>query len=297
MNKKIIGVIVVVIVILMVVVVWNYPKNDSSSKTETNEEELIGGDQDEHGCMLMAGYSWCEAEQKCLRPWEEGCEDYILQLFNTIRQEFGEFSDSSNTELVWQVEDEEGVKEIQLEAQEISADQVVDEDFQKIKEIIEQDGFEMDKYNARGGMLGEFDSYKKDNVSLVCTLTGIYSDFNPDIKLYEPQTSDKDVKIVCAILDKSLVPEISVEKRIKEALASKHNKKVSQTQITISHQTEDHARGGVVFQPGGSENSGVFLATKVNNQWEIVFDGNGSIACEDLDEYNFPQNIVEDVCY
>ncbi|MFA6511946.1 MAG: hypothetical protein WCV86_02385 [Patescibacteria group bacterium] len=34
---------------------------------------LLGGDSDEHGCIGSAGYSWCEAKQKCLRIWEEDC--------------------------------------------------------------------------------------------------------------------------------------------------------------------------------------------------------------------------------
>ena len=33
----------------------------------------LGGDRDIHGCIPSAGYSWCEAKQKCLRPWEEAC--------------------------------------------------------------------------------------------------------------------------------------------------------------------------------------------------------------------------------
>lgn len=33
----------------------------------------IGGDSDTHGCKGSAGYSWCEAKQKCLRSWEEEC--------------------------------------------------------------------------------------------------------------------------------------------------------------------------------------------------------------------------------
>ena len=47
-------------------------------------EKPIGGETDEHGCMLMAGYAWCESKQKCLRDWEEECpapppeEDYGL---------------------------------------------------------------------------------------------------------------------------------------------------------------------------------------------------------------------------
>jgi len=246
----------------------------------------------------MAGYSWCEAEQKCLRPWEEGCGDDITKLFQNIESETKiNFSETSNVELTWQVESEKGLEDLKLQAFEISANTVADSDFQKIKRVIKNDGFEDDKYNARGGILGEFGSYIKNNFSLVCTLTGIYSDFDPDNPKYEPQTTDKDVKVVCAILDKSLVPEISIEKRIKEALAAKHNKKVAEVTITIKQETDNHARGTVVFQPGGSENSGMFLATKVNGEWQIVFDGNGSVACADLSDYNFPEEMIEGICY
>jgi putative lipoprotein len=29
-----------------------------------------GADRDEHGCIGSAGYSWCEKEGRCVRPWE-----------------------------------------------------------------------------------------------------------------------------------------------------------------------------------------------------------------------------------
>jgi len=34
-------------------------------------QQLVGNDRDAHGCIGSAGYSWSEAEQKCVRPWEE----------------------------------------------------------------------------------------------------------------------------------------------------------------------------------------------------------------------------------
>jgi hypothetical protein len=37
-------------------------------------KERIGGDEDEHGCLVAAGYSWCEMKNKCLRIWEEKCD-------------------------------------------------------------------------------------------------------------------------------------------------------------------------------------------------------------------------------
>lgn len=39
----------------------------------STDEQIIGGNLDEHGCLGPAGYSWCEAKNKCLRVWEELC--------------------------------------------------------------------------------------------------------------------------------------------------------------------------------------------------------------------------------
>jgi len=41
-------------------------------------QKIIGGDKDEHGCLIAAGYSWCESKNKCLRIWEESCENVKL---------------------------------------------------------------------------------------------------------------------------------------------------------------------------------------------------------------------------
>ena len=38
------------------------------------QEPIVGSDTDGHGCKGSAGYSWCEAKQKCLRVWEEPCD-------------------------------------------------------------------------------------------------------------------------------------------------------------------------------------------------------------------------------
>jgi len=48
--------------------------NDTNTDTnDSNSSGLIGGEKDEHGCVIPAGYSWCESKQKCLRTWEENC--------------------------------------------------------------------------------------------------------------------------------------------------------------------------------------------------------------------------------
>ncbi|MBB2148136.1 hypothetical protein [Pedobacter gandavensis] len=36
----------------------------------TTEKKMIGGDKDEHGCLIAAGYSWSVLKQDCIRPFE-----------------------------------------------------------------------------------------------------------------------------------------------------------------------------------------------------------------------------------
>lgn len=42
-------------------------------------QPMPGSDRDSHGCIPSAGYSWCEAKQKCIRPWEENCTTTCTQ--------------------------------------------------------------------------------------------------------------------------------------------------------------------------------------------------------------------------
>lgn len=39
-------------------------------------EKTIGGETDEHDCLISAGYQWCPSTQKCQRMWEEYCPEY-----------------------------------------------------------------------------------------------------------------------------------------------------------------------------------------------------------------------------
>ncbi|OGZ33642.1 MAG: hypothetical protein A2Y98_01780 [Candidatus Portnoybacteria bacterium RBG_19FT_COMBO_36_7] len=66
---------------IWIVPAMNQPRAEDNS-------QLIGGQKDEHGCLIAAGYSWCEAKQKCLRTWEEPC--VFLSDEQGIRQAFAE---------------------------------------------------------------------------------------------------------------------------------------------------------------------------------------------------------------
>ena len=67
-TRKIWGGIIILILIAVAVVLVIYLQNRSTSNG------LLGGDRDSHGCIGSAGYTWCQAKDKCLRTWEEPCQ-------------------------------------------------------------------------------------------------------------------------------------------------------------------------------------------------------------------------------
>jgi hypothetical protein len=297
---KILNIFILIIVIVVLLGAFYYYIANYLIVTNNQQEDIvIGGDTDEHGCLGSAGYSWCEGKGKCLRYWEEACIDSAENILSEVAQITGiDFSEQEETEMNWFVESEEGTERLILKAYEIEAKELSPENFEKIDKYFEDKGFIEDMFNAAGGVTGSFSPYLLDNFSLACLVMGTYTDLEsaPKDRPYVPTTDKKDAKIICGVFEKSELPKISVEKRIRQALAEKYSKKVSEVEVTVTQETETHAKGTVVFQPGKSENSGIFLAYKTDNKWQIVFDGNGSVACKDLVDYNFPENMVQDVC-
>lgn len=49
------------------------PNATISPNATANNTPMPGSDRDSHGCIPSAGYMWCDASQKCIRPWEENC--------------------------------------------------------------------------------------------------------------------------------------------------------------------------------------------------------------------------------
>lgn len=55
-----------------------------SNKKVEKEVTIVGGDKDEHGCIGSAGYSWCQVKNKCLREWEEKCDESVVEAIRVI---------------------------------------------------------------------------------------------------------------------------------------------------------------------------------------------------------------------
>lgn len=64
-----------VLIVVGVAVVFGgiYWLGGYESQQALPDEQVIGGDKDPHGCLIAAGYSWCDATQTCIRQWETYC--------------------------------------------------------------------------------------------------------------------------------------------------------------------------------------------------------------------------------
>lgn len=70
-GNLIVGIVVVLAVFVTGIFIYQRPGN--MMPIDNQNSVIVGGDRDAHGCIGSAGYSWCEANSKCLRVWEEKC--------------------------------------------------------------------------------------------------------------------------------------------------------------------------------------------------------------------------------
>ncbi len=89
--------------------------------------------------------------------------------------------------------------------------------------------------------------------------------------------------------------KVDNEKDIKQAILTKHGWSEEEVNITISKEDGTFARGGIkeVDAVGG----GMFLAKKINDEWQIVFEGNGVPDCSLLKTtHSFPIEFLTGIC-
>lgn len=83
---------------------------------------------------------------------------------------------------------------------------------------------------------------------------------------------------------------------IKTALVKKHGWNSDDIIVTVSENNGSYARGGVK-EKSSEVGGGMFLAMKKLGVWEIIFDGNGGVDCNELKSiYQFPQSMLKGVC-
>jgi putative hemolysin len=83
------------------------------------------------------------------------------------------------------------------------------------------------------------------------------------------------------------------EKAIQAFLANKYKRPISEVKVTVQKEAPGFASGSVSFGEGGLGEGGMWLAV-AGNQWDVVWDGNGSIDCNKMrQQYGFPDSILK----
>ena len=97
---------------------------------------------------------------------------------------------------------------------------------------------------------------------------------------------------------KCVKSETPAEQAIKEILATKYEKDIADVVVNITKSDDAHVAGNVFFLMDGQQGEGgMVLAVKENNEWKVVYDGNGSVDCPLLkNTYQFTDEMLIGFC-
>jgi hypothetical protein len=196
-------------------------QGDQEVKTEA-EETKVGGDRDEHGCIGSAGYTWCEEKQKCLREWEEPCEnEEVFNLLKSLEEKTQiDFSGIVKTEFVWNIEGEkvgriQEIEEVEVAGKSFDVLKISDSQYQSIETFFKNNGFKVDVYNVSAGTISGSTGYQREAV--VCIVAGGASGYK-DAKgqWIPPEPDKKDVEVKCGLLGEPKVSRLTLEEMLAE---------------------------------------------------------------------------------
>ena len=218
-------IIIVVVIIAIILAIVLRPNIGTEPQLEEDNQELIGGQTDEYGCLTAAGYTWCEEREKCLRLWEENCGpaslDQAFTVLKDLRQQAMDNSLSTSYpeagEMIWlaestadeSTESEISTEEYNLPAKVLQYDPVALSEVDKIENYFIDLEFAEDKYNLADGMQGGVRGYSQDD--LVCTIffssNDIVSPSEIEAGAEQPETPLYKVTVSCA--DSSTIKQIT----------------------------------------------------------------------------------------
>lgn len=286
---------IIIAIAIIVVVVTGYFIFNKFGQNDNNQ--IIGGDKDEHGCIGSAGYSWCEAKQKCLRTFEEFCSDQVVDLVKKIKE-------ASNVELIlkgettfnWIVSDKTTWAEKSIPGVLYQVDDIKRTDYDKIEKFF-KDNYELDINNVADGVVGGLRGYHVDYMACVLNFKHNLLEENENAPT-EIIGDSMTVKLECGYFNSNDVNEILIGQKIRELLAVKYKKNIADVIVNIKKSDETHAMGNISFKMNGQTGEGgMVLAIKEQDEWKLVYDGNGSVDCPSLkNTYGFSNDMLINFC-
>ena len=195
-NDSIIGSVVItfILIIIFVGIIFALVKFNQKDPKDLTIPSALGGQRDAHGCLSSAGYSWCETSKKCLRTWEEVCNDSVFMTMRTIKKDTGiKFIETGPTQFVWVVKKNNQLENINIAGHKYLFTAGTDVQLQGLESWFIEHGWSADKENTATGIIGSKFGYSKDN--LVCAVVAKKKD-----KLEETTIDTQDLTLECGIL-------------------------------------------------------------------------------------------------
>ncbi len=239
--------------------------------------------------FAAGGFLWRNFQQVNLNPGpDEGIKNQAEELLLGLKENTGiAFSEIMPIKFQWNSLNEEMIVVSKIvNGWGFEKENATPESVTKIDEYFQEADFVIDEYNIASGAVGSLTGYKKEQI--VCQVSSLD---RLDDQSFSQDNQVMDLSVNCAKVDFDPSTELSVEFLIEKLLAEKYEKEVAEIDLEIVQKTENYFRGTAVFQPGGAENTGLVLAAKTDDGWQLVFDGNGSFSCYLLEEYGFPEEM------
>ena len=253
-------------------------------------ERLIGGDQDEHGCLGPAGYSWCEAKQKCLRLFEEFCPDQAADLAADLGSAVGlTLVPAGEARFNWTVNYEaaktasEEISGVAYEADGATSEQAL------AGETYLNSLAAPDQYNQADGPEGALRGYQIDYQAC------LYN-FRRPAGSGEGDGAKLSIRLECGFFNPNSVDRIAVEEAARDFFRQTSKSAPADIKISVTAQTDSHARGSATFldDSGQAVAGAYFFARRLDGRWQIILHGNGQIDCRTLADNDFPAEMSED---
>ena len=205
----------------------------SKPEGEEGEEEKIGGERDERGCLVVAGYEYDEEIGACIRDWE--------------------------------------LNENQKEGAVIAVD-YLDDEGATVVEVLES--------SVSGTYRVVLETAEGQRVT---------------VDIADGEVVEVDGEVVGEAETEVDYGEIAVQ--VEKALREKHGWELEEMEVEVSWSDGEWAEGGV-SPTEGRIGGAMWFAGKVDDEWEIIWDGNGTVMCEDVDSFakQVPTSLIEE-CY
>jgi len=283
----IIGLIIIALGIFVFTKI-NYTEPTQNSPLNNNGEGIVGADADEHGCIASAGYLWCAAKQKCLRPFEEFCPEAARIIVEEIESASGvKLIGPTETSFNWLVGEATAQADAKITGVEYSATGINWANYQKIEKYL-NDNIGPDPNNIVDGLTtglrGYYTSY------MACQLNF----FRPESPHNQPANDELTIYFRCGFFNPNNTFILLAEQKIKEELAIKYNQAINEIKVNILRYDENHLVGAIDLAPKAEGGQGMFLAIKDNSDWKLVYDGNGSVDCDKIkNDWGFSSDLLK----